>query len=208
MGDVVSIEVDGEPGGPPLERSRARPAWGMPAAVVVVGVLVLGVGWTTLQSGGAPSTASPSAVSTPTTEVDAPATTDAPLVAGGSSTTTPAPEAADLHDPVEATRAALAAWGEFAVTGDLSGVRLTFVVGGPQLGQLEQEAGRIHSTDAAGYQVSLTDTSVEEAGGVATVTGTVVWARVGEADQLYRWAIELHEVEGAWRLFTVRTVGG
>lgn len=208
MGDVVSLEVDGDPAGPQLERNRARPTWGMLAAVIVVGALALGTGWTLLQSDGASSNAPPSAASTPTTEVDAPATTEAPLVGGGSSTTMPPPVAADLHDPIEATRAALTAWGEFAVTGDLSGVRLTFVAGGPQLGRLEQEATRIQPTDAAGYQVSLTDASVEEAAGVATVTATVVWARASEADQQYRWAIELHEIDGAWRLFNVRTVGG
>lgn len=204
----MSIEVDGEPGGPQLARTRVRPAWGMPAAVLVVGALVLGVGWTVLHSGGASSTASPPAVSTPTTGLQAPVMTDGALVAGGPSTTAPAAPAADLHDPVGATRAALAAWGEFAVTGDLSRVRLTFAAGGPQLSQLEQEAKRIRPTDPADYRVSLTDATVEAAGGVATVTGTVVWARPGEADQVYRWAIELHEVGGAWRLFTVRTAGG
>lgn len=210
MGDVVSIEVDGDPGGPQLERSRVRPSWGMPAAVLVVVALILGVGWTVLRSGDASSTASPPAVSTPTTASRAPATTGAPLVVGGSSTTAPAPTAPDLHDPVVASRAALAAWGDFAVTGNLSAVRQTFAPGGPQLSQLEQESERLGSTDAAesGYVVTLTDASVDAADGVATVTGTVVWSRTGETDQAYRWAIELHQADGGWRLFTVRTVEG
>ena len=37
MGDVVSLEVDGDPVGPQLERNRARPTWGMPAALLLVG---------------------------------------------------------------------------------------------------------------------------------------------------------------------------
>lgn len=214
MGDVVSVEVDGEPGEPRFDTGRSRPAWGMPVAIVVVGALVLGIGWTALRPAGG-STASAPSVSTPTTARTAPASTEAPLVQGGASTTIPAPTstvvpATDMHDPVEAARAALAAWGDFAVSGDLTRVRLVFSPDGPQLTQLEEEATRITppaDSSVPGYLVTLTDPRAEVASDTVTVTGTVVWSRAAEADQTYRWAIELHQIaDGTWRLFTVRTV--
>lgn len=209
MGDVVSIEVDGDPVGLQLERVRVRPAWGMPVAVLLVGALVLGVGWSLMRAGDAPSAASSSAVTTPTTERGAPSTTDVPLVVGGTPTTAPVTPAPDLADPIEAARAALVAWGDFAGSGDLSLVRATFAAEGPQLRQLEQEASRVDRSGAGGsYQVALTDAAADVGRTRATVTGVVTWSRVTEADQVYRWAIELRLVDGAWRLFTVRTVEG
>ena len=104
----------------------------------------------------------------------------------------------------------LVAWGDFAVTGDLTRVRLVFSAGGPQLTQLEDEAARITppaDTSVPGYLVTLTEPRAEVASDTATITGTVIWSRTAEADQTYRWAIELHQVaDGTWRLFTVRTV--
>ena len=208
MGDVVSIEVDGDPVGPQLERDRARPKWGMPAALLLVGALVLGIGWSLVRGGEAPSAASSPAVTTPGSDRSAPPTTDVPLVVGGASTTAPVTPAPDLHDPVEAARAALSAWGVFAGSGDLSQVRTTFVAEGPQLRELEQEATRMEPARGDGYLVALRDITVEGSEGVATVTGTVTWSRAGEAEQVYRWALELRLVDGAWQLFTVRTVEG
>ena len=206
MGDVVSLEVDGDPVGPQLERNRARPTWGMPAALLLVGALVLGVAWSLVRGGDAAPAAS-SAVTTPTTERSSPSTTDVPLVVGGAPTTAPVAPAPDLHDPVEAARAALAAWGDFAGSGDLSQVRTTFAAGGPQLRQLEQEATRMEGTAGDSYRVTLTDATADAGDDATTVTGTVTWSRVGEADQVYRWAIELRSADGTWQLFTVRTIG-
>ena len=216
MGDVVSIEVDGEPGEPRFETNGGRPKWGMPVAIVVVGVLVLGVGWTVLRSGGA-STASSAApiVATPTTTVrETHTSTEVPLVRGGATTTIPAVPTTttvptpDMHDPVEATRVALAAWGDFAITGDLTRVRLLFSAGGPQLTQLEDEAARITrpaGTSGPGYVVTLSEPTATVHATTATVTGTVVWTHPAEPDQTYRWAIEMHRADdGSWRLFTVR----
>ena len=207
MGDVVSIEVDGDPVGLQLERVRVRPAWGMPVAVLLVGALVLGVGWSLLRGGEAPSAASSPAVTTPTTVRSAPSTTGVPLVVGGGPTTERATSTPDLRDPVEATRSALAAWGEFAGSGDLSLLRASFAAEGPQLRQLEQEAARMERAAGESYRVSLSDATFEAGDDTATVTGIVAWSRTGESDQVYRWAIELRLVDGTWQLFTVRTLG-
>lgn len=218
MGDVVSIEVDGEPGEPRFESNRGRPAWGMPLAIVVVSALVLGVGWTVLRSGGASNASSAAPiVATPTTTVrETHTSTEAPLVRSGASTTIPAAPttttvpAPDMHDPVEATRTALTAWGDFAITGDLTRVRLLFSAGGPQLTQLEDEAARITrpaDPSVPGYLVTLSEPSTSVHDTTATVAGTVVWTHPAEPDQTYRWAIEMHKADdGAWRLFTVRTM--
>lgn len=208
MGDVVSLEVDGDPAGPQLERNRARPAWGMPVALVLVGALVLGVGWSLAGGGDAPPAASSAAGATPTTARSSASTTAGPRVVGGVSTTVPVSPAIDLVDPVEAARAALAAWGDFAGSGDLSLVRSTFAADGPQLRQLEREAERMERSSGDGYRVLLTEATVEDGEGAATVVGTVTWSRSDEADRVYRWAIELRRIDGTWRLFTVRTAGG
>lgn len=207
MGDVVSLEVDGDPVGPQLERNRARPTWGMPAALLLVGALVLGVGWSVVRGDDAPPAASSAAVATPTIERSAPSTTNVPLVVGGAPTTAPVTPTPDLHDPIEAARAALAAWGDFAGSGDLSRVRTTFAADGPQLRQLEQEAARMEGTAGDGYRVSLADATAEASDEVVIVAGTVTWSRADEPDQVYRWAIELRSVDSAWQLFTVRTIG-
>lgn len=218
MGDVVSIEVDGEPGEPRFDTGGGRPKWGMPVAIAVVGVLVLGVGWTVLRSGGASSASSAAPiVATPTTSVrETHTSTESPLVRGGASTTIPAAPttttvpAPDMHDPVGATRTALTAWGDFAITGDLTRVRLLFSAGGPQLNQLEDEAARITrpaDPSVRGYLVTLSEPSTSVHATTATVTGMVVWTHPDEPDQTYRWAIEMHKADdGTWRLFTVRSV--
>lgn len=118
----------------------------------------------------------------------------------------------NMHDPVEAARTALAAWGHFAATGDLTQVRRSFAAGGPQLVQLEDEAASEPSrvgTSAPGYVVTLPEPQAEVLSGAATVTGTVIWSRDGEPDRTYRWAIELRQADDdSWRLFTVRTLQG
>ncbi len=216
MGDVVSIEVDGEPGEPRFEGSREPPAWGLPLAIVVVGTLVLCVGWTLLRSGGAPAASSAAPTATTTTTRSSSAATSAPpapsVPAHMAVTAEPSEPIPNMHDPVEAARTGLAAWGHFAATGDLTHVRRSFAAGGPQLVQLEDEARRGPSqvgTSLRGYVVTLREPQAEVLSGVATVTGTVFWSRAGEADRTYRWAIELRQADdGSWRLFTVRTLQG
>lgn len=214
MTDIVSIEVDGELGEPRFEASHDRPPWGMPAAIVVVGVLVLAVAWTALRSGGASSAPSAtSAVTTPTTAQSAGPAADGLAVRGSTPVAAAQPATMvprhDMRDPVAATRVALSAWGEFAVSGDMTAVRLSFAADGPQLAQLEDEAARVAAapTSSGAYLVTLTDPRQEVGSGIATVTATVTWSRNGESDQTYLWAIELRQLQDqTWRLFTVRSL--
>jgi hypothetical protein len=184
MTDTIEVEVDGVvDDGPP----RRAPAWGLPAAIAVVGVLALAVIVRVvapgLTAGQAPVGEPASAPTSPTV----PASQDARVVAA---------------------RDALAAWGRFAATGDLAALDRPFDPDGPQYQQLANEAGTLRSASATAqpYEVTLTDAHLGEATpGKAVVTGTVAWTRPDEPDQRYAWELVLRSTDGkAWRLWTVR----
>jgi hypothetical protein len=203
MNDTITVEVDGELGEPDYLPDRPRPAWGMPAAALVIVLLLGGLGWTLLSGGG--STREPAATPTPTVVPTTTPTTAPPV---SSSTTAPQPAVEepvyDLTDPVQAAQAALDAWGEFAVSGDLTVLEPFFDPASPQYAQLEAEAA-----DARGgiaYEVTAEEPEVVVDGEIARVEATVTWRRVGEPDQRYEWSIELRRAGEAWRLWTVRTV--
>lgn len=190
MGDVVSIEVDGELGPPPLDGDRRPPRAGMPLAVVLVVGLVGAVGWTVRR----PASPPPSAASVPTTLVST-TTTSVAL------TTTVAPAE---PGPIEGAQAALDAWGRFAGSGDLGELRSHFAPDGEQLAQLRLQAGAVAVGEP--YRVRLENPSAHDDGDGMTVIGDVVWTRAGEPEQRYRWAIELQRAPVGWLLTTVRTV--
>lgn len=184
--DTIEVEIDGVvDDGPP----RRAPAWGLPAAIAVVGVLVLAV----------------------IVRVVAPGLTSgqAPVGEPASAPTSHASPARQ-DDRVVAARDALAAWGRFAATGDLAALDRPFDPDGPQYRQLANEAGTLRSVAATAqpYEVTLTDARLGEAlPGEAVVTGSVVWTRPGEPDQQYAWELVLRSTDGkAWRLWTVRDV--
>lgn len=134
--------------------------------------------------------------------------TASPTTATAAATTTTAVGRDALPgDVLDNAQAALAAWGEFAATGELGVVDGSFVIGGPQYVQLEGEAPGLAET-AEGpppFEFLLTFPQVVAADGVgiATVRGTVVIARNGEIQSEVDWDIEMHwfDDEGRWRLF-------
>ncbi len=95
--------------------------------------------------------------------------------------------------------AALAAWGLWAGDGDLAHLEGTFA-DGPQLAQIRSEDPTIVPGDP--YHFVLSDARVVEPG---LVRGTVMLTRPGEVEQHFQWDLELIEVDGVWRLWTVRT---
>lgn len=186
MGDVLEIEVDGAPTDTRARPPSRGPSWGVPAAVGVVGLLMLGLFVTlvipTFLGGSSAKPSASEGVSPPTGVVE-------------------------HSDPVVATAAsALAAWGEFAVDGDLSHLDGLFHPDGPQYRQLAAEAERL-AADAAGgppYEVTLERATVQEATGTLTsVSATVLWSRIGEATRTYEWRIAMRHAGGAWLLWTV-----
>lgn len=207
MNDTITIEVDGELGEPDYLPERPRPSWGMPAAAVVVVLLLVGLAWTLVSGDG--SAEAPSATPTPTTVVpaSAPSTSAPPAPSTASTTAIPAEEQppVDLTDPISVAAAALEAWGEFAATGDLSIVEGLFDVQGPQYAQLAAED--VDRSGGVPYDVTIEQAEVTVDGDVAHVRGTVIWSRAREPEQRYEWSIELRLAAGEWRLWTVRTVG-
>lgn len=121
----------------------------------------------------------------------------------GRTAATPRPEAvlSDLDD-------ALAAWGEFAASGDLTAIEPFFAATGPQRAQLETEAPAI-AADPAGpppyvfniveYGGATTD------GDVAEVVAGITLSRPGQPESSFRWRIELRWVPAVarWQLWTV-----
>ncbi len=117
------------------------------------------------------------------------------------------PEAAVL----DAMDRALAAWGEFAVTGDLTLVAGFFVVHGPQLEQLRGEAAALLAEPLGPppYVFEVHDPVVTmEDPGEAIVAAQVVMARPGEPPQEFDWRIHLHQTGDTWQLWTVEPVEG
>lgn len=150
----------------------------------------------------------------PTAEEQA---TAEPSTAAPSPTATPPPAPSDLAPQPEALRsdlgAALSAWGEFAVSGDLALLDPHFAAAGPQLAQLATEAGTI----AAGppgpppYLFEVTDYGgVAVDGGVAEVVASIRLTRPGEEEATFRWRIELRWDPAAsrWQLWTVTSLDG
>lgn len=109
------------------------------------------------------------------------------------------PSAVDAQSELEAAAAALDDWGEWAGDGDLSHLENTFA-DGPQLAQLRREDPAIEP--GAPYSFVLEGGELVEPG---VVRGTVVLSRPGETEQRFHWDLELVEVDGRWRLWTVRT---
>lgn len=183
MGDVLDVEVEAAPASARVRAGRRGPKWGLPAAIAVVGALTIALLVTFVV---------PSLFGTAShlrRDVDR----TAPLNTG--------------DDPVDAAERALAAWGSFAVDGDLSHLDGTFHPDGPQYRQLAQEAQTIAadaSRGAVAYTVTLDRVETEHvSASEARLRASVAWTRPSEARQAFVWRIELRTVDGAWLLWTV-----
>lgn len=181
--------------------------WRVGLALAVIAALAGGIVWGSLDGGDGGSIAAP--VTTTAVAVaaapDTAAAAPVPTTGGVQSarTTSPSPPEEAVFD---ATVRALAAWGEYAVTGDLSLVEGTFVAAGPQLEQLRGEAPA-RLADPLGpppYVFEIRDPVVTlKDAGEAVVAAQVVVTRPREPSQAYEWRIHLHRIGGTWQLWTV-----
>jgi hypothetical protein len=125
-------------------------------------------------------------------------------------TAPPPPLALALADVLPAVEDAFAAWGEFAVTGDIELVESTFDVSGPQYAQLREEAPTLEA-DPLGpppYDFTLTEPSLRRPDPErAVVIADVTLERPGEPAQTFRWRIVMRWARGEWLLWTVRDEG-
>jgi hypothetical protein len=108
------------------------------------------------------------------------------------------------------TQRALAAWGEFAITGDLGKLGDTFWKDGPQYQELAKEASGLKSKHIGPppYTFALTPSRVLDGpGGQKIVRGTVKVTRPGEQGQSFGWDVYMRKVPDSnperWRLWTV-----
>ncbi len=108
-----------------------------------------------------------------------------------------------VHDGQQA----LAAWGEFAVTGDLTIVEEWFDADGPQYGVFAAEAANLAS-DPLGppaYIFTMSDPEVLHVGvGERIMRGAVHITRAGEQPQQYGWDLHLRRssTRGRWMVWT------
>ena len=104
---------------------------------------------------------------------------------------------------------ALAAWGEFAVTGRMRDLGEFFVSGGPQRRLLRSEAAAIRqdSPGLPSYEVTARDVfTVSVSQDDVVMRAEVVWSRDGEQTQVFVWDIQMQRVDGTWQLLTVQDV--
>ena len=173
----------------------SAPPWRVALAVLLVGVLAAAVVRFGLRAGGEDGAAT----------TDAGAGTQAPIVTppgtDGPTTAAPAAEA-----EVVAAESALAAWGEFAVTGDLALLDGVFDPAGPQYQEAEAEAPERQADDLGPplYVFTLEDPEVIQVNdNHALVDAAVTMARPGEDDQQFTWRLHLTRRDGTWLLWTV-----
>jgi len=111
---------------------------------------------------------------------------------------------------------ALADWGEFAVSNNLSDVKESFWANGPQYKQLAKEA-KERKGEPIGpppYKMTMSGVKVIAPSNRAdqrVLRGQVQMTRPGEEPQSFNWDVwlQLDEAsDGRWRLWTVRETAG
>lgn len=127
-------------------------------------------------------------------------------------TTTTVPEQRAIADGEKA----LADWGEFAVTNDLSDVKESFWANGPQYKQLAKEAKERTGKPIGPppYKMTMSGVKVIAPSNRAdqrVLRGQVQMTRPGEEPQSFNWDVWLQldqAADGRWRLWTVRETAG
>lgn len=140
----------------------------------------------------------------PTTEVtEAPSESPEDTSTDGSLLAT---EAAAPAEVVEGLNSALAAWGKFAVSGNLDEVRPYFAANGTQFRSFESEATSLQAAPPGGAPLNMTmtnPTTLRASDDSWIVQGPVSITRQGEQDQTLNWRIQMQETDGVWQVATV-----
>jgi hypothetical protein len=133
-----------------------------------------------------------------------------PWADGPKATTTTTPDQRAIADGEKA----LADWGEFAVTNDLSDVKDSFWANGPQYKQLAAEAMKRKGKKIGPPPYKMTMTGVKVLSprpDQRVLRGRVQMTRPGERPQTFDWDVWLkldQAADGRWRLWTVRETAG
>jgi len=109
---------------------------------------------------------------------------------------------------LDATKAALAAWGRFATTGDLDSVRPYFAADGPQFARFQDEVDEHHAFGgpvAYAFAAQSLEVGAPLRDGERVVRTAVTVTRPGEYAQRFDWELVVRQdADGGWRVWTVR----
>ena len=125
-------------------------------------------------------------------------------------TTTTTPDQRAIADGEQA----LADWGEFAVSNNLSDVKESFWANGPQYKLLAEQSKDRKALGPPPYKMTMTDVKVIKPGereDQRVLRGKVQMTRPGEKPQAYNWDVLLQvdpAAGGRWRLWTVTETAG
>lgn len=108
-------------------------------------------------------------------------------------------------DPGRVLVEGMAAWGRFAVSGDLEVVAPWFSAHGPQWRQFESEAPGLAAEPLGDppYTVLVDNPVVAGHDSDERVEARVTFVRTGEASQTFDWVILLRREGGDWKIWTV-----
>jgi hypothetical protein len=129
---------------------------------------------------------------------------------GGAQPTTTTPDQRAVADGEKA----LADWGHFAVSNNLSDIKDSFWANGPQYKQLAKEAKERKPIEGPPYTMTMTGVKVIKPGDredQRVLRGKVQMTRPGEKPQTFNWDVWLQldpEAGGRWRLWTVQDTPG
>jgi hypothetical protein len=172
-------------------------------------------------SGGGPASAAGSMTTTATAPphrtippafgpTTGPTSTAIPATASTAPADLPPPANVELSDVLPAAQAALEAWGEFAVGGELALLADTFDKEGPQYGQLVEESPTLLA-DPLGpppYVFAMGDVELRHPRPPRVVlVGPVSISRPGEPEQRVRWRLHLRWSGSEWLLWTIEDLG-
>ncbi len=175
------------------------------ALAVILVVLAVGAGAKAVLGGGGDNTATTQTTQTSGT-ADPNATTN--TSSGDPAATTPPAQVP--KEVVDAMNAALTAWGQFAVDGNLETVRPYFLNDGPQFDRFQVESPEIKAKATGGPAFSFAMssdaqwTSTEDGNWVAK--GTVTVSSPGKRQQTYPWEITVSRLteNEPWKVWSVR----
>lgn len=137
-------------------------------------------------------------------------TTDVELPEGTTTTTAAAPQAqAAPQDVTNTVNAALAAWGKFAVDGNIEGIKAYFAPNTKQFNRFQLDAATISASPPGGEPIKVVMNNPEAFktdDNNWTVRGPVVWSRQGELTQNFNWELRLTRTSDRqpWQIISVR----
>lgn len=180
-----------------------------PGRIAAVGLLVALAGGAFAVGGANRSeqerVPSSTATTRPSAGVSSTITIESTSVATADRTSSTSTSVTGEGDVTSVIEKAMAAWGRFAVSGDLDEVEPFFVVDGPQYLLFVEEAVALAATPPGPppYRVLVEIADVMRDAAETQVEAGVRFVRTGEPSQSFRWVIVVRRVRGEWKVWTV-----